>query len=227
MKIALIGDYSKAVIAHRAIDAAIALEADTYDGRVSANWLHSGTLRDVDLDQYDAAWAVPASPYADMDNIITAIRYFRETGKPFLGTCGGYQHALIEYAQNALNHPQAGLTEVDPDCPMPLVSTLSCALIEEMDTVIPEPGGLIERICGEAPLQETYHCSFGLNPDYAYIFEGTDLRVAARAKDGAIRAMALADHRFFLGTAFQPERAGLHGARHPIIRAFVNAIQTG
>ena len=228
MRIALIGDYSEDVIAHHAIEASLTLAASQTGQDITYEWLPTADLLDPQvLSDYAGAWVVPASPYASFDNVITALHYIRTHQKPFLGTCGGYQHALVEFARNKLGQRQAGITEIEPDCPMPLVSSLVCALIEETDPVLPEKGGLIAQTCGTDPLTETYHCSFGLNPDHAFIFDNTDLKVAARAPDGAIRAMALDTHPFYLGTAFQPERAALEGRVHPIVAAFLSAATSG
>ncbi len=225
MKIALIGDYGEDVIAHRAIPLSLEHEARARDIEIEFTWCHSSDLSGKDaLAGFDAGWAVPASPYANMDNVLSVIRDLREDGRPFLGTCGGYQHALVEYARNVLGHPQAGISEVDPYCPMPVVSALTCALIEQSDPILPEPGGIIDRLAGSEPLSETYHCSFGINPELAHLFEGSQMQVAARDPDGAIRAMALEGHPFFVGTAFQPERAALDGQRHPIVTGFVDAV---
>ncbi|WP_425070843.1 glutamine amidotransferase-related protein [Sagittula sp. S175] len=224
MRIALIGDHSEEVTAHRAIPVALDMEAAALGLEVSFAWLGTARLDDPSvLAEYDAGWVVPASPYADFDNALAAIRYLREADMPFLGTCGGYQHMLVEYARNVLGYPAAGITEIDPTCGMPLVSALTCALVEVSEPVLPEPGGLVARLCGEAQQDESYRCSFGLNPKYAGIFDGSGLRVAARDRDGAVRAMALEGRRFFLGTAFRPERAALVGRRHPVVAAFVAA----
>ena len=58
------------------------------------------------------------------------------------------------------------------------------------------------------------------------IFDGSAMRVEARDPNGAIRAMSLTGHPFFLGAAFQPERAALTGRRHPIVSAFLGAVVT-
>ena len=221
-RIALIGDYSDTVTAHLAIPKALALEAAARGDEVDGVWVPTDAIGS--LDDFDGGWVVPASPYNDMDAALAAIRYFRESNRPFLGTCGGYQHALVEYARNVLGLREAGITEVDPECALPVVSALICALIDKEDPVLAEPGSQLAASVGEAPLVETYRCSFGINPDVQHVFDGTDLVVAARDPDGAIRAMELRGNRFFLGTAFQPERVALRGVRHPVIRAFVDAV---
>lgn len=225
MRIALIGDYSQDITAHRAIPMALNLEAEARGAEIRHEWLGTETLVDAAvLEEFDGGWAVPGSPYRSFDNVIAAIRILRENRLPFLGTCGGYQHALVEYARAVLGHDTAGMTEIDPACEMPLVSALVCALIDTDEPVRPEPGSRLAHLCGDRDLNETYRCSFGLNPDHAGIFDGSGFRVAARDPDGAVRAMELTGHPFFLGTAFQPERAALKGARHPIVSGFVDAV---
>lgn len=228
MRIALIGDPSETVIAHRAIELALDMEAQARGHDIRFDWLVTACLHDPGIvTGYDGGWAVPGSPYADFDNALAAINALRRAGIPFLGTCGGYQHALVDYARDVLGHADAGITEIDPDCPMPVVSALTCALIDTTEPVLPEPGGLIAAHCGGVALAEAYRCSFGLNPDYADLFLRGGWRVEARDQDGAIRAMSLAGHPFFLGCAFQPERAALEARRHPIVSGFIAAAATG
>lgn len=68
--------------------------------KVTWSWISTTTIHDSshDLADFAAVWVVPASPYASIDGALAAIRFARETGRPFLGTCGGFQHALIEFA---------------------------------------------------------------------------------------------------------------------------------
>jgi CTP synthase (UTP-ammonia lyase) len=42
-----------------------------------------------------------------MDGALFAIRHAREQNRPFLGTCGGFQHGVIEYARNVLGWQDA------------------------------------------------------------------------------------------------------------------------
>jgi CTP synthase (UTP-ammonia lyase) len=50
----------------------------------------------------DAIWGAPGSPFASADGMLRAIRYAREHDVPYLGTCAGFQYALIELTRNVL-----------------------------------------------------------------------------------------------------------------------------
>jgi len=56
-------------------------------------------------------WLAPGSPYASFDNVLGVIRFARERNVPFLGTCGGFQHVLIEFARNVLGIADADSAE--------------------------------------------------------------------------------------------------------------------
>src|SRR5580704_10926309 len=96
-RVALVGDYNPSVIAHQAIPEALRLSSTTAHA-VEGVWVPTESIRNPELDlaAYDGFWCVPASPYASMEGALKAIRYARESGRPFLGTCGGFQHAVIE-----------------------------------------------------------------------------------------------------------------------------------
>src|SRR5688500_9956065 len=94
--IALVGDYSPEILAHRAIRRALELARGELRAEIDWRWIHTRDLADAsrDLANCAAIWVVPASPYENMEGALAAIRFARETRRPFLGTCGGFQHAL-------------------------------------------------------------------------------------------------------------------------------------
>ena len=175
------------------------------------------------LREFDAVWCVPASPYADMDGALGAIRHARETGMPFLGTCGGYQHAVLEFARNALEQTEADNSEVNPTAKMPLIAPLFCALVEQSGDINFTPGSHIEKIHGKSCVTEKYHCSYGIARRYIGLFDQTALDIAGFDRDGDPRTIEIKSHPFFIGTAYQPERSALAGRSHPLIEAFVSA----
>ena len=225
LRIALIGDYNPSVKAHQAIPRALALASE---GDIDCHWewVHTSTLMgDLSdrLADYDGVWCVPASPYANTRGALNAIRFARETGRAFLGTCGGFQHAIMEYAE-AVWGVAAAHAETDADAIDPVIAPLTCSLVEQSGELYFEPRSRLASIYGVGSTSEEYHCRYGLNPRYAERLRSGPLRIAAR--DGAedVRAIELDGHPFFIGTLFQPERSAFSGRKHPLIRAFVVAV---
>ncbi len=221
VRICLVGDYDPAVTAHQAIPQALALAAK-YNA-VEPVWLETERAQDADLDEYAGFWCVPASPYRSMEGALRVIRFARETGRPFLGTCGGCQHAILEFARNVLHITEAGHAECDPSSAEPVITQLSCSLVEVEETLHLTPGSRLHQIYGADEIRETYHCSFGPNPAYVGRLMNGGLKVGARGPEGEVRAIELPNHRFFLGTLFQPERSAVKGKSHPVIAALVAA----
>jgi CTP synthase (UTP-ammonia lyase) len=227
LKIALVGDYSPDVPAHRAIPRALALAGESMGAEVAPGWLATDAIdvgsRDA-LRVFDAIWCVPASPYASMQGALHAIRTAREEGIPFLGTCGGFQHALIEYARNVLGLLDADHAESNPQAALALVAPLACALVEARGTIRFAAGSRLADVYGAPAAVEGYRCSYGLNPTYRARLEDGRLLVAATDDDGDVRAVELHGHPFFFATLYQPERSALSGDDpHPLITAFVRA----
>ena len=224
--IALVGDYNPGVKAHRAIPEAIRLATDGRDGQAEFEWLNTESLdqeAEHQLSPFEAIWCVPNSPYASMNGALRAIQFARETGRPFLGTCGGFQHALIEFVRNVLGHGEAGHTESNPDAAMPLVSPLACSLAGANAKIRLQPGSRLNAIYGSLEIAESYHCNFGLNRRYESLLANSSLEITGRDNQGEVRAVELSGHPFFIATLFQPELSALAGAAHPLVRALLDA----
>jgi len=165
--IALVGDRDERIVAHRAIEAALPLVARALDADIDGRWLATESIGDAALRDAHGIWCVPGSPYRSMDGALHAIRHARTRGVPFLGTCGGFQHAVIEYARAALGWADAEHAESAPDAAHPVVSLLACSLVEASETVRLVPGTRIAQAYGTNEAHEGYHCRYGLNPAFA------------------------------------------------------------
>jgi CTP synthase (UTP-ammonia lyase) len=221
-----VGDYDASVTAHRSLPLALERAAQELDLSVDYEWSATEPLGDDTealLGKFDAIWSVPGSPYVSMEGALRAIRFAREQERPFLGTCGGFQHAVIEYARDVLGYAEADHTESNPNAKLPLISPLACSLAETQGTVTFLPGSKVGRIYGQATATEQYNCNFGFNPCYRSILEHQMLYVSGVDDRGDARVVELEDHPFFIATLFQPERAVLSGVSHPLIKAFVSA----
>ncbi len=226
-RIGLIGDYDPTVTAHRAIPLALALAREIRALAIEWDWVPTPALDAASphpLDGLSGVWCVPASPYRSTNGALRAIRFAREHRVPFLGTCGGFQHALLEYARSVWGEPDAAHAELDPGAERPLITPLTCALVERRETVQLVPGSRLAALYGRADADEGYHCSYGLDPARAHRLEHGPLRVAARNSAGEVRAIELDGHPFFVATLFQPERAALTGTSHPLIEGFAAAV---
>jgi len=224
VRIALVGDYSAAIIAHQAINESMRMASGRRS--IEAQWLHTAKLQPRDtqaLDCFHGLWCAPGSPYANTEGVFWAIEWARTRNVPFLGTCGGFQHAVLEYVRHVLGRDQAAHAELEPDAAFPLIAALACALVEKSERIVPTGRGRFTQWYGAMPRTEDFHCSFGLNPAYEALLENSGLEVVACGDSGEVRAVELSWHPFFVGTLFQPERSALRGEMHPLVDAFIQA----
>lgn len=224
LQIGLIGDYDPHKPAHQAIPLALPLAAQAAGVALTLEWLTTDEIRsEKDLTRFDGLWCVPGSPYLNMDGALLGIRYARENHIPFLGTCGGFQHAVIEYARNVLGWVDAEHAETSPEATRPVISLLECSLVEVTGAVQLRPGSRIQKAYGRNETTEGYRCRYGLNPAFQEKLVAGPLRVGAEELTGEVRAVELDGHPFFLAALFQPERAALRGELPPLAAAFVRA----
>lgn len=225
--IALIGDYSSSAPAHQAIPVALKRVAQELPLDLTWRWIATRELSNpaVDLLAFAAIWVVPASPYENPTGVFDAIRWVRENRRPFLGTCGGFQHALIEFARNVLGVSEADHAETNPGGSRLVVSPLQCSLVEQSGPLRLAPDTKIRSAYGRDSANEGYRCNYGPNVAFRAAFETAGLHFTAFDEAGEPRAAELvaALHPFFVGTLFQPERAALRGETPPLVRAFVQA----
>jgi CTP synthase (UTP-ammonia lyase) len=217
-RIALVGDRSSSVPAHDRIPALMRQPIELY-------WMHSTTLSHPDdVAGFDGIWVIPGCPYENRDGVLAAVEAARTNRIPMLGTCGGFQHLLLEFARNV-----CGLTTVEhgeqfAEAPELLIVPLECSLFGEEATVTIEPGTRAAAAMGAGPTTERFFCRYGLNRDYVATLEAHGLVISGRDGFGDARVAELPDHPFFLGSLFQPELSSDATWVHPLIAAFADAV---
>jgi len=218
--IVALGDRDTSYLTHREIDAALEL----FPAAAGAHWVATDSLGARDRIGVSGVWLLPGTPYRDAGSAFAAIRHCLDTGTPFLGTCGGFQHALVELARSRAGIADAAHEESNPDAAEPVVRRLACSLYGELRTVTPRPGTRFATICGSDPFDGFHYCGYGLDPSYIEPLERAGVVVGATAPDAGVEAIELPCHPFFLATAFQPQ-VGASDANHldPLLAAFVAA----
>jgi CTP synthase (UTP-ammonia lyase) len=221
--VALVGDRSPHVVSHTRVPLLLEALAER-DGLVlDAYWIPStdaeaeGAVRG-----FDAVWVLPGSPYRSEAGVLAAVRTAREEGIPFLGTCGGFQHAVLEFARNVCGLTGVAHAENDPDATDPLIEPLACSLVGHEAAVTIEPGSLAESVIGARRTVERYFCAYGPSR-HLDTLRAHGLRFSGHDADGQVRLAELPGHPFFLASLFQPELSGDPARPHPMIRALAQA----
>ncbi|MFJ9550408.1 hypothetical protein ACIRPF_30185 [Streptomyces erythrochromogenes] len=109
--------------------------------------------------RFDAVWVLPGSPYAGEAGAPAAIRVAREEGVPFLGTCGGFRHTLLEYARTVCGPAWVAHAEDDPGAADPLIAPPACSPVGHEGVVRAEPGSLAEAALGCRGTTRTGRCA--------------------------------------------------------------------
>jgi CTP synthase (UTP-ammonia lyase) len=236
LRIAVVGDFNPTYEAHATNAGALRLAAESLRVEVEPRWHATDALGRGDasrtLADADGVWLVPGSPYADRAAALEAVRFARERRRPFLGTCAGFQHTLIEIAHHALGLPEVEHAEDRPDAARLLLIPVACPVPQHAAGAPRLSGGIAIQLLpgtrtaalyGESTIREEYFCNYEMNPEFQSAFEAGGVRFTGFGERGEPRILELSGHPFFFATLFQPERSSRSGRAHPMITAFVAA----
>jgi CTP synthase (UTP-ammonia lyase) len=219
--IGIIGDFNPSYSVHVCTNDGIQDAATALGARVEAAWLPTDARHDYA--RYPGLLCAPGSPYKSFDGALAGIRYAREHGIPLLGTCGGFQHLVIEYARNVMGFSGASHAETDPDGPCLFVTPLSCSLVGKTMEVSIAAGSRAARVFGAERSMEAFYCNFGLNPIYQGALQSAGLNITGIDQNGEARIVELPDHPFFFGTLFVPQARSRPGTPHPLVAGLCRA----
>jgi CTP synthase (UTP-ammonia lyase) len=239
VRIAILGDFNKEFRSHHATNDALQHAARKLKMQVESEWIPTPSVTDAGaekkLESFDGIWASPGSPYKSFDGMLKGIEFARRRDWPFLGTCGGFQYAFIEFARNVLNIKDADSAENNSDSKNIIINPVACAVpnrkgdAPKLSGAVPEirlrPGSYLQSFYGkgEEVVTEEFFCNFEINPDFEWTAMEAGFPVVARGPQGEIRAIESPTHRFYLATLFQPQLASTEKKPHPIVLAFVQA----
>jgi CTP synthase (UTP-ammonia lyase) len=221
--IALLGEYDPAFPPHPATEAAIEHSSAQLGLCIDRSWVSTEDIDSRLFERHSGIWVAPGSPYRNIEKTLWAIRFARENRIPCLGTCGGFQHMIIEYARNVCGFEDAQHAEYDPYASRLFISRLACSLAGRDMALSFVAGSRAASIYGALSATERYYCNFGVNPDYLGELTKGPLKVSGSDREGEIRVVEDPAHPFFLGTLFVPQSLSGPGAPHPVVTAFVAA----
>ena len=231
-RIGIIGEFNPNNPLHSATSEAINHGFARRGVKATIEWLP--TNKTFDLRHFDGFWCSPGGPYQSLEGALEMIRWVRFQRKPFIGTCAGFQHAVLEFARNVLGIKDAMHAEYEPDAPNAFIRPLICSLVGKKLAIRLKPGSRAAAFYGATEAVESYYCNFGLNPEYreplesaGLVISGWDDTEASLAIDPALaeaRVVELPEHPFFLATLFVPQAASTPESPHPLIAAFCESM---
>ena len=234
--IALVGKYVKLHDAYLSVMESLYHAGFENESKVEIKWVDSEHLVDQDCcadELGDADGIIVPGGFGDrgIDGKITAIRYAREHGIPFLGLCLGMQLAIVEFARHVCGFNDAHSIELDPQTTHPVIH-----LMPEQDG-IEDIGGTLRlgsypcvldkdskayELYGEETIHERHR--YEVNNYYREDLQKSGMKLSGLSPDGRIVEMCeLPSHPWFVATQAHPEFKSRPNRPHPLFKGFVGA----
>jgi CTP synthase len=146
---------------------------------------------------------------------IACAKYARENDMPYLGICFGFQMAVIEFARNVCGLEKANTTEIEPNCPEPVIDTLpEQKKIEGLGGNMRLGGRDIElksqsiawQLFGKtSSVRMRFRHRYEVDPRYIEQLEKGGLVFSGKAPNQPImQILELPSHRYFVSTQAHP-----------------------
>ena len=160
-----------------------------------------------------------------MEGVLKMIEYARTNNIPTLGTCGGFQHMVIEFARNVLNIQDAEHAETNPYASRLVINPLSCSLRgQTLQIDIIDKSSKVYGILNTDSITEEYYCNFGLNPEYQQQIHNAGFNIVGSDTHKEARILELNDHPFYIATLFVPQHTSRAEKPHPLLVALIKAM---
>ena len=240
VSVALVGKYVALRDAYLSVAESLYHAGYAFDTKVNIKWIDSETLEDpkVDMDKIFEGingLIVPGGfGNRGIEGKISAIRYAREHGIPFLGLCLGLQCAIIEFARHVCGMSDANSSEFDPNTEHPVIDLMAdqADITDKGGTmrlgIYPcklAPGTKARSLYGDQEIvYERHRHRYEVSNTFRPEIEKNGLTFCGTSPDGRlVEAIELDSHPFFLASQFHPEFKSRPTRPHPLFRGFVEA----
>ncbi|GLH10259.1 CTP synthase [Gryllus bimaculatus] len=230
VNIALVGKYTKLEDSYASVTKALQHAAICAGYKLNLKYIEAANLeKETKLSDpvlYHEAWQqlcksdgviVPGGfGKRGMEGKIEACQWCRATSKPFLGICLGLQAAVIEFARNVLNMPDANTTEIDPDTSHPLVIDMpehnpgqmgGTMRLGKRDTILNVNNSIMKQLYGKKDkIQERHRHRYEVNLKYVPELEAAGMKfVGHDLNKERMEIMELEGHPYYVATQYHPE----------------------
>jgi CTP synthase len=232
-----VGKYVELKSAYKSINEGFVHGGVGNDARVNVLWVDAEDLEGDDgygpLEEASGILVAPGFGQRGIEGKIKAVKFARETRRPFLGICLGMQCAVIEFARNVCGLEKASSTEFEPMTPHPVISLLTeqagvshvggtlrrgaypCELV---------PGTFAAKAYGEKMISERHRHRWEFNMNYKEQFTDAGLVISGvQPERELVEIIELADHPWFVGSQFHPEFKSRPTRPHPLFSGLIRA----
>ena len=224
-KLGIIGDYMASNASHVATNQALEHVGESF----IFEWIGTDRIEaefNAIIQSHHGFLIAPGSPYKSMSGVLQIIQYARQHAMPTLGTCGGFQHMVIEFARNVLGIQDAEHAETNPYASRLVINSLSCSLKgQTLPLQIVDKDSKVFNILKTGTITEAYYCNFGLNTGYQQQIHEAGFRMVGSDEHQEARILELKGHPFFIATLFVPQHSSSYEKPHPLLSALVQAMQ--
>jgi CTP synthase len=236
VEIAIVGKYVHLVDAYKSIIESFIHAGVANDVNVQIKWVDAENIErdgpETYLEHVDGVLVPGGFGDRGIEGKITAVRFARENGIPFLGICLGLQCAVIDFARNVCGLA-AGSSEFEPDVEHPVIDLMleqrskskmgGTMRLGSYPCVIKE-GSLAHRLYGETEIAERHRHRWEVNNDYRETLVDGGLVISGLSPaEDLVEIVEIPDHPFFIAAQFHPELKSRPQRAHPLFKGLVAA----
>jgi CTP synthase len=234
--VAVVGKYVALPDAYLSVIEALHHAGYHHDVDVELRWVSSEKLDQGDTSMLRgvAGIVVPGGfGYRGIEGKVVASRYARHNRIPYLGLCLGMQCAVIDFAREVLDSPDANSTEFAPFSSTPVIDLMpDQRTVSDMGGTMRLglypckllPGSLAQRAYGEEVVYERHRHRFEFNNEYRELLEEQGMIFSGLSPNGRlVEVVELRDHPWFVASQFHPEFRSRPTRPHPLFRDFMEA----
>ncbi len=239
IKVALVGKYIELGDAYLSVVEALRHACIEQKALLDLYWVSAEMIEEKSAEEYlndvDAIVVPGGFGNRGVNGKIEAIKFAREKKIPFLGLCLGMQCAVIEWARNLAQLPDASSSELNPDSQNPVIH-----LLPEQEDIV-DLGGTMrlgvypcrlqknttgKELYNEDVIYERHRHRYEFNNYYKQSFLDSGYRISGTSPDGRlVELIELVDHPYFLACQYHPEFLSRPGKPHPLFKGLIKASQ--
>ncbi|MEA3317472.1 MAG: CTP synthase [Bacteroidota bacterium] len=238
VNVALVGKYIELPDSYKSIMESLIHAGAVSECKVNILSMHSEKIKEDNvkslLSEADGVIVAPGFGQRGIEGKIIAAKYAREYNVPYLGICLGMQCAVIEFARNVLNYPDADSSEMSRTTKHPVID------IMDAQKEITDKGGTmrlgayackldknskIYKAYNKELITERHRHRYEFNNEYLDEFKKAGMEAVGFNPDAdLVEIMEIPKHRWFVGVQFHPEYKSTVVNPHPLFVDFVKEL---